>query len=65
MILRIELSGNSKAKLERKWLLIRIPLFGWLEICCCNQRVLPKSNSCLDVKILELDVSLSFNNINL
>jgi hypothetical protein len=56
LISGIELSGNSKSKVERKWLTIRILLFGWLEICCWNQRVVPISNSCLDVETIELDV---------
>jgi hypothetical protein len=53
-----ELGGNSKSCLERKWLSIRILLFGWLKICCWNQRVLHNSNSCLDVRTMEFDVFL-------
>jgi hypothetical protein len=30
MISRIELSGNSKFRMEMKWLTIQILLFGWL-----------------------------------
>jgi hypothetical protein len=60
MISGIELSGNSKFGMERKWLTIQIRLFGWLKICCWKHRVVPISNSCLDVETMELDVFLKF-----
>jgi hypothetical protein len=60
MISRIELGGNSKFGLERKWLIILIMLFGWLEICCWNHRVVSISNSCLDVQTMELNVFFEF-----
>ena len=61
----IELGGNSKSKVEMNWLPIPILLFGWLEICCWNQTVVPNSNSCLDVETMELDVLLSLDIINM
>jgi hypothetical protein len=34
-------------------------------MCCWNHRVVPISNSCLDVQIMELDIFFSLNNIKL
>jgi hypothetical protein len=65
MIFGIELSDNSKFRMERKWLAIRILLFGWLEICHWNHRVVSISNSCLDVQTMELNILLSLDNIKL
>jgi hypothetical protein len=60
LISEIELSGNSKSWVERKWLIIQILLFGWLGIYSWNQTVISISNSCLDVEGMELDVFLYF-----
>jgi hypothetical protein len=51
-----ELTENSKSKVERKWVTIQILLFGWLEICSWNQRMVSISNSCLDVQTMKLGV---------
>jgi hypothetical protein len=60
MISRIELSENSKFRVERKWLTIQILLFGWPILCWWNHRVVPISNSCLDVQAMELNVFYEF-----
>jgi hypothetical protein len=61
--LRIELSENSKSKLEKKWLLIQFLLFGCVWNLLLESKVVPNSNSCLDVGTTELNDLLSLDNI--
>jgi hypothetical protein len=51
--------------MERKLLHLELHCLGVLEICYWNQRMVPNSNSSLDVKTMKLDYLLNFDNINL